>query len=140
MNEIELQEPEELNTEIKIKYGQVVDLKPILDKYDFSVPFMAFVIIVVLFKYAGLTGVIKDLWAGVKSVFTYKNTMIMSLKAEVDTLKNRVMELEKMNQRLHTENVAIKSAIAPLIHYLKQQGVDNLGLEKFIEEWHEDKE
>lgn len=132
MNELETQQQKE------IKYSQVVDLKPIFDKYDFSVPFMAFVIIIVLFKYAGLTGVIKDLWAGVKSVFTYKTAMIMTLKTEVETLKNKVLELEKMNAKLHVENVAIKSAIAPLIHYLKQQGVDNLGLEKFIEEWHED--
>jgi len=124
----------------EVKYGQVIDIGPIMEKYDFPVLFIMFVIVIVLFKYAGLLSIIKDLWAGIKGIFTYKSQMIMQLKAELETLKNRIAELEKINAKIHTENVAIKAGIAPLILYLKEKGVDNLGLEKFIDQWNKERE
>jgi len=124
----------------EIKYGQVIDLGPIMEKYDFPVAFVMLVIIIVLFKYAGLLSIIKDLWAGIKGMFTYKSVMIMQLKQELETLKSQFEKLEKKYQKIHTENVAIKAGIAPLILYLKEKGVDNLGLEKFIDQWNMEQE
>lgn len=126
MKKIEI--PTETKHYKELKYAQI-DIVPFVEKYNLPVWFVVVMVSLVALKQLGLIYFIKDVWSGIKELFTVKSRMIMSLNKKIEQLENRVEALEDENARLRE----VVASMRTLIAYLKIQGASDLGLEQILE-------
>lgn len=128
MNELENIDQTQTKAYKELKYSQV-EIIPYLK--DFNIPTGVVIVIISLIalQKLGLLYFIKDVWAGIKDLFTAKTKQIVELKQQLEALKNRVEVVEMENQELREALATVR----PLLAYLELQGASDLGIKQILD-------